>query len=140
VGSTIAREADGGIYLHAGPEVGVASTKAFSAQVAVLTLLALHLGRLRQLFFPDGLAVVEAIEGVPEALRRVLDTEPRITRAAEWLAPARSVIFLGRDIHFPVALEGALKLKEISYLHAEGYPTALDASDPKPQARRCSAG
>jgi glutamine---fructose-6-phosphate transaminase (isomerizing) len=124
VGSTIAREADGGIYLHAGPEVGVASTKAFSAQVAVLTLLALHLGRLRQLSFPDGLAVVEAIERVPEALRRVLDTEPRIIRAAERLAPARSVIFLGRDIHFPVALEGALKLKEISYLHAEGYPTA----------------
>ncbi len=124
VGSTIAREADGGIYLHAGPEVGVASTKAFSAQVAVLTLLALHLGRLRNLSFPDGLAVVDAIEAVPGWLDRVLATEPAILRAAERLAEARSVLYLGRDVHFPVALEGALKLKEISYLHAEGYPTA----------------
>ncbi len=124
VGSTIAREADGGIYLHAGPEVGVASTKAFSAQVAVLTLLALHLGRLRNLSFPDGLAVVDAIESIPEALGRVLATEPTIIEAADRLARARSVLYLGRDIHFPVALEGALKLKEISYIHAEGYPTA----------------
>ena len=124
VGSTIAREADGGIYLHAGPEVGVASTKAFSAQVAVLTLLALHLGRLRQLSFPDGLAVVDAIERVPEAISKILATEPQIIRAAESLVATRSVLFLGRDLHFPVALEGALKLKEISYIHAEGYPTA----------------
>ena len=124
VGSTIAREADGGIYLHAGPEVGVASTKAFSAQVAVLTLLALHLGRLRQLSFPDGVAVVDAIGAVPEALRRVLEAEPKIIEAAGRLATARSVMYLGRDLHFPVALEGALKLKEISYIHAEGYPTS----------------
>ena len=124
VGSTIAREADGGIYLHAGPEVGVASTKAFSAQVAVLTMLALHLGRLRYLSFPDGLAVVEAMESVPEAMAAVLETEPQIIRAAERLASARSVMYLGRDLHFPVALEGALKLKEITYIHAEGYPTA----------------
>jgi glucosamine--fructose-6-phosphate aminotransferase (isomerizing) len=124
VGSTIAREADGGIYLHAGPEVGVASTKAFSAQVVVLTLLALHLGRLRQLSFPDGLAVVDAMAAVPDALARVLATEPQIIKAAERLASARSVMYLGRDLHFPVALEGALKLKEISYIHAEGYPTA----------------
>ena len=124
VGSTIAREADGGIYLHAGSEVGVASTKAFSAQVAVLTLLALHLGRLRQLSFPDGLAVVEAIEGVPAALAKVLESEPEIIRAAERLVRARSVMYLGRDLHLPVALEVALKLKEISYIHAEGYPTA----------------
>jgi glucosamine--fructose-6-phosphate aminotransferase (isomerizing) len=124
VGSTIAREADGGIYLHAGPEVGVASTKAFSAQVAVLTLLALHLGRLRQLSFTDGLAVVNALESVPEGLSRVLASEPKIIEAAERLALARNVMYLGRDMHFPVALEGALKLKEISYIHAEGYPTA----------------
>jgi glucosamine--fructose-6-phosphate aminotransferase (isomerizing) len=124
VGSTIAREADGGIYLHAGPEVGVASTKAFTAQVAVMTLLALHLGRLRQLSFSEGLAVVDAIEAIPEALSRVLATEARIIEAAERLAQARSVMYLGRDLHFPVALEGALKLKEISYIHAEGYPTA----------------
>ncbi|RUL87736.1 glutamine--fructose-6-phosphate transaminase (isomerizing) [Tautonia sociabilis] len=124
VGSTIAREADGGIYLHAGPEVGVASTKAFSAQVTVLTLLALHLGRLRQLSFPAGLDVLRAIESVPELLSRVLDREPEVIAAAERMAEARSALFLGRDLHYPVALEGALKLKEISYLHAEGYPTA----------------
>ena len=124
VGSTIAREADGGIYLHAGLEIGVASTKAFSAQVAVLTLLALHLGRIRHLSFPDGLAVVEAMESVPGNIERVLETEPLIIKAAERLANARSALFLGRDLLFPVALEGALKLKEISYLHAEGYPAA----------------
>jgi glutamine---fructose-6-phosphate transaminase (isomerizing) len=124
VGSTIAREADGGIYLHAGPEVGVASTKAFSAQVTVLLLLALYLGRLRQLSFPDGLAVVNAIESVPGWLGEVLKTEPLIEQAADRFTGARSAIFLGRDLHFPVALEGALKLKEISYIHAEGYPTA----------------
>ncbi|HEV3167622.1 MAG TPA: glutamine--fructose-6-phosphate transaminase (isomerizing) [Isosphaeraceae bacterium] len=124
VGSTIARESDGGIYLHAGPEVGVASTKAFSAQVTVLTLLALYLGRLRQLSFSEGLEVAKAIEAVPEALERVLLTDPQIAEAAERIAPARSALFLGRDLHYPVALEGALKLKEISYLHAEGYPTA----------------
>ena len=124
VGSTIAREAEGGIYLHAGPEVGVASTKAFLAQVTVLTLLALHLGRLRNLSFTDGLAVIDAVEAVPEAIARVLQSEPAIIEAAERIAKARSVIYLGRDLHFPIALEGALKLKEISYLHAEGYPTA----------------
>ncbi len=124
VGSTIAREADGGIYLHAGPEVGVASTKAFSAQVAVLALLALYLGRLRHMSYPDGLAMVDAIASAPEAIERTLATEPQVVEAAERLTRARSALFLGRDLHYPVALEGALKLKEISYLHAEGYPTA----------------
>src|SRR4029077_402821 len=124
VGSTIAREADGGIYLHAGLEVGVASTKAFSAQVTVLILLALYLGRLRHLSFPDGLAVVKALESVPSLLGEVLKTEPLIEEAAGRIASARSALYLGRDIHYPVALEGALKLKEISYIHAEGYPTA----------------
>lgn len=124
VGSTIAREADGGIYLHCGPEVGVASTKAFTAQVAVLTLLALYLGRLRHMSFTDGLAVVDAIEAIPEQIGRVLKTDAEIARAAERIQGARNALFMGRDIHFPVALEGALKLKEISYIHAEGYPTA----------------
>jgi glutamine---fructose-6-phosphate transaminase (isomerizing) len=124
VGSTIAREAEGGIYLHAGPEVGVASTKAFSAQVTVLTLLAVYLGRLRQLSFSDGLAVVKAIESVPALIGETLKTEPIIDEAAAQMVSARSALYLGRDIHYPVALEGALKLKEISYIHAEGYPTA----------------
>ncbi|MDG3006508.1 glutamine--fructose-6-phosphate transaminase (isomerizing) [Paludisphaera mucosa] len=124
VGSTIAREADGGVYLHAGLEVGVASTKAFSAQVAVLTLLALHLGRLRGLSFSEGTAVLKALEAVPSLIGEALKAEPAIEAAAERVAQARSVLYLGRDIHFPVALEGALKLKEISYIHAEGYPTA----------------
>ncbi len=124
VGSTIAREADGGIYLHCGPEVGVASTKAFTAQVAVLTLLALYLGRIRHMSFSDGLAVVEALDAIPEAIEQVLALDPALAEAAERVAPAQSVLYLGRDLHFPVALEGALKLKEISYIHAEGYPTA----------------
>jgi glutamine---fructose-6-phosphate transaminase (isomerizing) len=124
VGSTIAREAEGGIYLHAGPEVGVASTKAFLAQVTVLLLLALHLARLRHLSFTDGLAVVDAIESIPRLLGEVLKSEPLIEEAARMVAPARSVLYLGRDLNYPVALEGALKLKEISYIHAEGYPTA----------------
>jgi glucosamine--fructose-6-phosphate aminotransferase (isomerizing) len=124
VGSTIAREVDGGIYLHAGPEVGVASTKAFTAQVAVLTLLALYLGRLRHMAFTDGLAVLDAMGAVPEAISRALATEPIIAQAAERFVGVRNALFLGRDLHFPVALEGALKLKEISYIHAEGYPTA----------------
>src|SRR5262245_14673200 len=124
VGSPIAREAGGGIYLHAGPEVGVASTKAFSAQVVVLLMLALHLGRLRHLSFPHGQAVLEAIESLPSLLNEVLRIDPLTDEAADRVAPARSALYLGRDLHFPVALEGALKLKEISYIHAEGYPTA----------------
>ena len=124
VGSTIAREADGGIYLHAGPEVGVASTKAFSAQVAVLLLLALYLGRLRHLSFPDGLAVVDAIESVPGLLGEILEDRAADRAGRRAVRSAQNALYLGRDLHFPVALEGALKLKEISYIHAEGYPTA----------------
>jgi len=124
VGSTIAREADGGIYLHAGPEIGVASTKAFTAQVTVLTLLAVYLGRLRNLSYADGLSVLEALAAVPDRLQEILAREERAIEAARRLEPCRSALFLGRDLHYPVALEGALKLKEISYIHAEGYPTA----------------
>ncbi len=122
VGSTIAREADGGVYLHAGPEIGVASTKTFSSQVAVLTLLALHLGRLRHLSYNDGAAVLDALEAAPDLIRRVLAIEPAIEAAAARVAESPSALFLGRDLLFPVALEGALKLKEISYIQAEGYP------------------
>jgi glucosamine--fructose-6-phosphate aminotransferase (isomerizing) len=124
VGSTIAREADGGIYLHAGPEVGVASTKCFTSQVTVLTLLAVYLARLRQLGFADGLELLDAIEAAPAAITAALAHEPTVIAAAERLAEAKNALFLGRDLHYPIALEGALKLKEISYIHAEGYPTA----------------
>ncbi|MFO0957620.1 MAG: glutamine--fructose-6-phosphate transaminase (isomerizing) [Isosphaeraceae bacterium] len=124
VGSTIAREADGGIYLHAGPEVGVASTKAFTAQVMVLTLLAVYMARLRHMPFAEGMRILDAIEAVPDAIARALEFEPIAAEAAARIAPARSILFLGRDLQYPVALEGALKLKEITYRHAEGYPTA----------------
>jgi glucosamine--fructose-6-phosphate aminotransferase (isomerizing) len=124
VGSTIAREADGGIYLHAGPEIGVASTKCFTSQVMVLTLLALYLARLRHMPFAEGLKIIEAIEAVPDAIGRALAAEPVIAQTAERFVQTRSALFLGRDLHYPLALEGALKLKEISYIHAEGYPTA----------------
>ena len=90
----------------------------------MVILLALYLGRLRHLSFSDGLAVLEAIESVPQALNRVLAAESPVAAAAQRVAGARSALFLGRDLHYPVALEGALKLKEISYIHAEGYPSA----------------
>ena len=124
VGSTIAREADGGIYLHAGPEVGVASTKAFSAQVAVLTLLALHLGRLRHLSFAEGMAVRRGHRVGPRGDRPGAGDRAGDRRGGRAARAGASALYLGRDIHYPVALEGALKLKEISYIHAEGYPTA----------------
>jgi glutamine---fructose-6-phosphate transaminase (isomerizing) len=92
--------------------------------VTVLLLLALYLGRLRQLSFEDGLSVVDAIESVPDLLEDTFKAEPAIEAAAERVSSAKSALYLGRDLHFPVALEGALKLKEISYIHAEGYPTA----------------
>jgi glutamine---fructose-6-phosphate transaminase (isomerizing) len=124
VGSTIAREADGGIYLHAGPEIGVASTKAFTSQVTVLVLFALFMGRLRMLAFQDGLRLLRALEAIPDQLQRVLEQNDRIREIALKYKDAEDFLFLGRQVSFPVALEGALKLKEISYIHAEGYPAA----------------
>ncbi len=124
VGSTIAREADGGIYLHAGPEIGVASTKAFTSQVTVLTLLALLMGRIRQLSSARGLQVLRALEAVPGQLEEILAQEGHIAALARKYQHARDFFFVGRQYQYPVALEGALKLKEISYLHAEGYPAA----------------
>ncbi len=124
VGSTIAREADGGIYLHAGPEIGVASTKAFTSQVTVLTLLALLMGRIRQLSSSRGLQLMRALEAVPEQLEEILALDGQIAAIARKYHQARDFFFVGRQYQFPVALEGALKLKEISYLHAEGYPAA----------------
>ncbi|MSU64480.1 MAG: glutamine--fructose-6-phosphate transaminase (isomerizing) [Pedosphaera sp.] len=124
VGSTIAREADGGIYLHAGPEIGVASTKAFTSQVTVLTLLALFMGRIRMLPLRRGLEIIRALERVPEQIESILAQDEHIKRIALKYAKAQNFFFLGRQYNFPVALEGALKLKEISYIHAEGYPAA----------------
>ena len=124
VGSTIAREADGGIYLHAGPEIGVASTKAFTSQVTVLTLLALWMGRLRMLSLKQGRQVLEALQAIPGQVEAILAQDERIKQIALKYAQAENFFFLGRQYGFPVALEGALKLKEISYIHAEGYPAA----------------
>ena len=124
VGSTIAREADGGIYLHAGPEIGVASTKAFTSQVTVLALLALMMGRIRQLSLNQGREMIEALEALPKQIESVLAQSAAIQKLAMKYAGAEDFFFLGRLCNFPVALEGALKLKEISYIHAEGYPAA----------------
>jgi glucosamine--fructose-6-phosphate aminotransferase (isomerizing) len=122
VGSTIAREADGGIYLHAGREVGVASTKAFTSQVFTLAMLALYFGRLRHLSSLQGTRILEELRSVPEILRRALCCEEAVARIAERYADAPGFLYLGRQHLYPVALEGALKLKEISYVRAEGYP------------------
>jgi glucosamine--fructose-6-phosphate aminotransferase (isomerizing) len=124
VGSTIAREVDGGIYLHAGPEIGVASTKAFTSQIAALALLTLKMGRLRTLSILQGREVVRALARLPELVERGLAKAPEVEQLAERLMRANNVLYLGRGYNFPVALEGALKLKEISYIHAEGYPAA----------------
>ncbi len=124
VGSTIAREADGGIYLHAGPEIGVASTKAFTSQVTVLALLALHLGRMRHLSALQGTRMARELHGVPDLVRRTLACHEDVRRIAERYCGADNFLYLGRQYLYPVALEGALKLKEISYVHAEGYPAA----------------
>jgi len=124
VGSTIAREADGGIYLHAGPEIGVASTKAFTSQVTVLTLLALMMGRLRMLSAGRGAQLIKALEAIPVQMEGILAQNDAIKKIALRYSAAEDFFFLGRQYNFPAALEGALKLKEISYIHAEGYPAA----------------
>src|SRR5437660_1741791 len=124
VGSTIARESDGGIYLHAGPEIGVASTKAFTSQLVALVLLGLYLGRQRGLAVEAGRRVVEQLAGPPDLVTRGLALEEEVARLAERYADVTNALYLGRGVNFPVALEGALKLKESSYLHAEGYPAA----------------
>lgn len=124
IGSSIARESDGGVYLHAGPEIGVASTKAFTNQVAVLTMLALYLGRLRHLSHLQGARMVRELRAIPDAVRQALNCHDEVKRIAERYYHVHNFLYLGRQYHYPVALEGALKLKEISYIHAEGYPAA----------------
>ncbi len=125
VGSTIARESDGGVYIHAGPEIGVASTKAFTSQLTVLALLTIMLGRVRHLSVIDGRAMIREMLELPEKVQQTLkDTERQIIALAEIFKEASNFLYLGRGYNYPVALEGALKLKEISYIHAEGYPAA----------------
>ena len=124
VGSTIAREDDGGIYLHAGPEIGVASTKAFTSQVIALLLLTLKLARRRDMSAARGREIAQAMERLPEQIQQILDRAGEIEKLAEQFKDASNFLYLGRGYNFPVALEGALKLKEISYIHAEGYPAA----------------
>jgi glucosamine--fructose-6-phosphate aminotransferase (isomerizing) len=124
VGSTIARETEAGVYIHAGPEIGVASTKAFTSQITVLSLIALLLGRMRNLSQPEGQAIAEAIMELPDKIRQVLATEKEIKAIAEKYYENKNFLYLGRGFNYPLALEGALKLKEISYIHAEGYPAA----------------
>ena len=124
VGSSIARATDGGIYIHAGPEIGVASTKAFTCQITVLALLTLFLGRRRHLSAERGRELAEAMWQLPEQLQQVLERDDLIREIAEQYCEATNFLYLGRGLNFPVALEGALKLKEISYIHAEGYPAA----------------
>ncbi|MFA7327241.1 MAG: glutamine--fructose-6-phosphate transaminase (isomerizing) [Candidatus Kapaibacterium sp.] len=124
VGSTIARETEAGVYIHAGPEIGVASTKAFTSQITVLALIALLLGRMRNLSQPEGQAIAEAMMELPDKIRQVLATEKEIKAIAEKYYENKNFLYLGRGFNYPLALEGALKLKEISYIHAEGYPAA----------------
>ncbi len=124
VGSTIARESDGGIYMHAGPEIGVASTKAFVSTLTILALLAVHLGRLRNLSARRALEIMQALEAVPRQLESILAQNNAIKKIAKKYAKAEDFFFLSRGYNFPIALEGALKLKEISYIHAEGYSAA----------------
>ncbi len=124
VGSSIARNSDGGVYLHAGPEIGVASTKAFSAQVAVLAMIALLLGRQRRVSFERGMEIAHAITQIPDLVKETLKLNESIRGVAAKYKDAKNFLYLGRHYNYPVAMEGALKLKEISYIHAEGYPAA----------------
>ncbi len=124
VASSIAQAADGGIYLHAGPEIGVASTKAYTSQCCVLAMLALYFGRTRHLSFEAGRRIIEELRQLPVAVQQALTCDTQVREVAKKYQHATNVLYLGRQYNFPTALEGALKLKEISYIHAEGYPAA----------------
>jgi glucosamine--fructose-6-phosphate aminotransferase (isomerizing) len=121
-GSTIPRESDAAVYTHAGPEVAVASTKAFVAQITALYLFGLHLARVRGTLSEDQLAAqVAELQAIPEKIATVLEQGERVGELAHWMSDTRSVLFLGRHVGYPIALEGALKLKELAYIHAEGF-------------------
>lgn len=124
VASSIAQMADGGVYLHAGPEIGVASTKAYTSQCCVLAMLSLYFGRLRHLSFEAGQRIIEEMRRLPSAVQQALTCDTQVREVASRYVDATNFLYLGRQYNFPTALEGALKLKEISYIHAEGYPAA----------------
>jgi glucosamine--fructose-6-phosphate aminotransferase (isomerizing) len=124
VGSTIAREVDGGVYMHAGPEIGVAASKTFTSQLTIMTLLAVLMGRMRHLSAPRGAEILRALEKIPQQMEQVLQQSDHIAGIAKKYCDAKSFLYLARQYNYPIALEGALKLKEISYIHAEGYPAA----------------
>ncbi len=124
VGSSIAREADGGIFQHVGPEIGVASTKTFTSQLLLGAMVALYVARMRDMSFNDGVDYVKALRLAPALVRRALAQAPHIKEIAKRYSQHTDFLFLGRLSLFPIALEGALKLKEISYIHSEGYPAA----------------
>ncbi|MEI6034668.1 MAG: glutamine--fructose-6-phosphate transaminase (isomerizing) [Verrucomicrobiae bacterium] len=124
VASTIARESDGGAYMHAGPEIGVAATKSFTSQLTILTLLGLLLGRIRHLSHAEGRTIIREMEMLPDLVAKTLELDARIKKIAEKYARTNNFLFLGRQANYPIALEGALKLKEISYISASGYPSA----------------
>ena len=124
VASTIARESDGGVYMHAGPEIGVAATKSFTSQITIVTLLALLLGRIRYLSYAEGLDIIAELEKLPEKVAKALELDSQVAVIARKYASAENFLFMGRQANYPIALEGALKLKEISYIAASGYPSA----------------
>lgn len=124
VGSTVARESDGGVYIHAGTEIGVASTKAFTSQVTILVLLAVYMGRMTHLSAQEGAKYIKELTCIPEKVKSILKLNEEIRQIADSIKDSKHAMYLGRGVNYPVALEGALKLKEISYIHAEGYPAA----------------
>jgi len=124
VASTIARESDGGVYMHAGPEIGVAATKSFTSQLTIMTLLGLLLGRIRDLSHAEGRTIISEMEKLPDLIAKTLELDAKIEKIARKYARSKNFLFMGRQANYPVALEGALKLKEISYISSSGYPSA----------------
>ncbi|HOA30207.1 MAG TPA: SIS domain-containing protein, partial [Candidatus Cloacimonadota bacterium] len=124
MGSTVARESDGGAYIHAGSEIGVASTKAFTSQVTILTLLGIFIGRMNHISNVQGIEYIKELESIPDKVGEILKLNNAIREIAATVKDSAHALYLGRGVNYPVALEGALKLKEISYIHAEGYPAA----------------
>ena len=124
VASTIARESDGGVYMHAGPEIGVAATKSFTSQLVILTLIGLLLGRMRQLSTAQGKRIIDALDALPGQIEQVLKLDDQVKSIAKQYVNVSGMLFFGRQFNYPIALEGALKLKEITYLFAEGHPSA----------------